>query len=333
MLKYFTKLFLVIGVCFVVFVILFNSSTILTTNAQVGTSIMNLNFAIANVEPWMQFRGGDARFDGGLRNPLPTAPSCGGPNTMISGSSSTHGVFFSGDTSSTFGQGQVSNLNWLVGGTSYPALYSLPSAGIRRTSYEYIATTLRQSGITPIPLTSVHCSTRPIDVCILNANLPNGVYEVNGNFAITNSNYSFAADRDYVFLVTGNLSLFGNIDVPVGSTVTFAVSEDIRIASGVGSASPTCPPPANIEGFYSADNDIVFEGVNNCSVSVDFMLGLEGSFIANAGNTGGEVINERNLCAANLNFPSVSFRDRPDMILNAPDLLKVQTYTFKEIAP
>lgn len=115
----------------------------------------------------------------------------------------------------------------------------------------------------------------------------------------------------------------GNITVPNGSTVTFSVSGNINVAKTV----------TNIQGYYSADQSFIVLGTNNCTLSSDVQLKAEGSVVVNAGQNGGTFQNQRDLCASDTTTPAVQFIERPDFIINAPQLIQFARPIQKEIAP
>ncbi|PIY94975.1 MAG: hypothetical protein COY68_00735, partial [Candidatus Levybacteria bacterium CG_4_10_14_0_8_um_filter_35_23] len=86
------------------------------------------------------------------------------------------------------------------------------------------------------------------------------------------------------------------------------------------------------EGWYSADGDFIADGTNNCATATDLRLNIAGSVFTGAAGTG-LLINNRDLCAGNINSPSLYIKIRPDFILNAPSVIKTSTYTWQEVAP
>jgi len=316
--------------------------------AQVGTScatatpipggtcsagnLINVNFAIKAGEPWIQAYGLDVRFDSGVDNPVPASPNaaCGGAYTMIAGSGSTPGVLYTGNVAARNGQGNTSVRNWMVGGTVYPELFSPINTGVIRTSYGYVQATLRQSNITPTNLNTV-CAN--INNCTLTASLPSGVYQANGNMSL--NAFTVGADRDIVILANGNVNIQGAVDVPNTSTLTVISAGNIVVPSSIGTAA-SCPAPANatIEGFYSADDNFVLESAANCTTNTaDLQLNVQGSIVVNADKDGGSFVNNRTLCTNNSSYPSFTIKERPDFILNAPDIIKTQSFIWEEVAP
>ena len=306
-----------------------------TTNGALGASctannITDLNFAITNSIPWIQSYDLDIRFDDGYTDTIPQSPSYPPYAIAQSGNAANPGIVFSGDSSFSFGQGQASSANWQVGGTTYSEVFQ-PNTSQLQTSYQHLLDTATGADITPTNLNTVpSCSN--FANCTLPASLPNGIYQANGN--VTINNYNVGANKDQIFLINGNLTLNGNITIPTTSTTLFASSRDIIVPSNVGAVTNTFPlPTAQLQGFYSAGEDFIVQGINNCLVGTDRMLVVAGAVIVNANGAGGDFINQRDLCGGNPQYPAFSIQARPDFILNAPSFLMKQNTVFREDAP
>ena len=300
----------------------------------VSSNVPNVNFAIAPVGPWIQSTGADIRFDDGFNYYLP-APggSCVPVNSYASviGGGGIPGIIFTGDRNAIFGQGSASFKNWVVGGTSYPEVFTPAKGNVIRTSYNYINAQIKQAGLTPVDITAWCGITNN---CVLGAGFPHGLYIANGDLTFsgpgTPKSYTFPTPPtggNYVILVNGNLTINTQIHVPTTSTVTFIVSGDIIVASTVGNTTGdfTTTTP-QIEGFYSTDGSFI-------TGTGSLRLNIAGSIIVNAGLTGGTFQLQRDLVAGNANCPAFSIQERPDFILNAPDLIKYQNTIYQELAP
>jgi len=315
-----------------------------------GSNITNLNYGISNLSPWNQCLGGDCRNDAQGYNvdiPASATPACGGAYASVPHGSSNQGVIFTGDSNASFGSGQASASNWVVGGSGTLQEVYAPPGGSIPASYSYYQGVIRKSGITPTVVDSVthpQCGPGGLTSCDLSLSapspLPNGVYQVNGDLTLTGPTYTFTGGRHYVFLVNGNLRINTRLYVDVGSTVTFAVTGDIHVNSTVGQAAitgsgatPADPDPAALQGFYVTDRSFIIEGQNNFCTSSDSRLNVAGVVIVNAGGTGGRVQNNRDLCAGDASCPTYSFISRPDLILNAPDFLKKPGSVWQELTP
>ncbi len=304
-----------------------------------NNNIINLNFGISNEPGWIQSVCGDIRQDSGITNIIPPNPSWGGyvgpymiqkdATICNTGGIGGPGIAFTGSTNAYYGQGQAAANpnNWTVGGTAYPESLQTPPSQELKTSYNALSALMRQAGLTPTDLATV-CT---LSNCTLPATLAHGLYKANGS-VILNA-YTFPApppNQNYVFLINGDLTINGNITIPVGDTAMFSVSGNIYVNPGVGT-TPVTSTAANIEGFYSADKSFVVDpGGSGCST---LKLNIYGSIVVNAALTGGSFQNNRNLCSANLTAPAIAFFQRPDFILNAPAFIKTSSHVWQEVLP
>ena len=313
------------------------------SSCLIDDSIINLNFAIAPADPWIQSTCTDIRFDNGFNYYIPSTGTCGGAGgayaSVTAATCTTPGIIFSGENNAVFGQGNASQTpyGWVVGGSSYPELFTPSRGNVIRTSYKYMSGKIKQAGLPPTDITG-SCGTDGKNPCVLGAGFNNGLYIADGDLIFsgqgTPKSYTFP-EGNYVILVDGKLTIKARIIVQKGSTVTFIVSGDIIIDPSVGNTNIegfTSTTP-HIEGFYSADGSFIIQGTNNCSVGADKRLNIAGSVVVNAGLTGGTFQNQRDLCAGNATCPAFSIQERPDFILNAPDIIKYQNTIYQEVAP
>src|SRR6185369_10225325 len=186
--------------------------------------------------------------------------------------SHTPGIVFSGAGTTDFGQGNVSTTGWLVGGATYAEEYPTESRQ-SEVSYEYLLDKITSASIPITDITTVSgCSN--LASCTLPPGLQNGVYKANGN--LTLNPMTFLPDKNFVFLINGDLTILGSIIVPNGSSAFFASSNDINIDKNVGTFTNLFPlPGGQLQGIYSADRDFNIEGVNDCVVGKDKMLNFE----------------------------------------------------------
>lgn len=287
-----------------------------------GGNITNLSFGISNFRPWFQSVCGGMRIDNGITDQIPqTAQGGDYASTTLNVFCTNADVIFTGDSTATFGQGQASIANWLVGGTTYPEVYTPGPSGIH-TSYAYLLAKTQQGNITPTNLSTI-CS---LSNCTLPANLGHGVYQANGN--VTLNGYTFPINQNYVILVNGTLTLNGNIFVPVGSTAVFSSSGNIIVTPTVGYNPGFLFP--NLDGIYSTDRSFIVNSTNTCN---DLTLSISGAVITNAALNGGSFQNQRDLCGNDALYPTIYFYQRPDFFLNLPDFLRTQTTATWEAAP
>jgi len=280
--------------------------------------ISNLNFAINNSYPWIQTICGDVRMDNGIINKAPLGQSMLTTNSTCA----SPGIIFSGNGTTDFGQGQPSSSGQVVGGASYPEVYTPSSSGGIASSYTYLSQKSQSGGLMSINLSTV-CN---VSNCNLPANLPKGIYVANSN--VTLNAYTFPLNNNYIFLINGNLTINGNVLTPNSSSTFFSTSGNIIIPSGVG--SPANVTTANLSGIFSTDRSFILQTNNNCT---DLQLNMEGTLIVNAGRTGSRLQNNRDLCSSNGTYPTMVITQRLDYILNSPDFIKVQNHTSEEVKP
>ncbi len=289
-----------------------------TPTPPASGNIININFGINNLHPWIQSVCGDIRNDNGFTNLQPagqsaieTNPSCINP-----------GIVFSGDTNSSFGQGQPSTTNWVVGGTNFAEVFAPVNSGRIFTSYDYLSEKSQTLDTPPINVNTVCIVTN----CTLPTNLATGIYYADAD--VTLNAYNFPANRNYVFLIDGNLTIRGNVLTPVGSSSLFSTSGNIIIPRTVGNTTAVTLP--NLSGIFSTDRSFILQTNNDCT---DLRLNLEGTLIVNAGGTGGALQNNRDLCNNNSTTPTMRITQRLDFVLNLPDFVRIQSTLYEEVAP
>jgi len=336
-------------------------------------SIQNVNFGISDSIPWYQGQGGDIRADRGVSNPIPDpragdTPACVKKGNIITGSSTTAGVWFSGDSSWDFcasvntckdrannNPPTPPNLNeWIVGGTGDTrAKYSSRINGALSTEYGVLLNTATSNNITVN--NGIPGCGNPAAGCAIPNNLANGVYRIQGNMLLNAS--TLGRNHDYVFLIDGDLRIAGNVFVPVSSTAVFSSRNDILISSTVGQSADlagsqtNCTiadpnndsgnhPGCNVEGIYSANHNFVVEGSgklgcqNIPATPRDRKINIAGVVIANAlPSTSGGFSSQRDTCEDTLYCPVFTIKDRPDFVLNAPEFMKYKNYLWQEVAP
>ncbi len=300
-----------------------------TGGACSNGNIDNLNFAISNANPWVQLIDLDGRVDTGFKTTIPATANrqCGAYASTQDINANTPGIPFSGDTMADFGEGKASSKNWVVGGSIYPETVSQIGESLR-TAYTSLNNTIMRAGLTMTNISTISgCSN--LNNCTLPDNLANGIYQANGN--LTLNGYMFPANKNYIFLIKGDLTIMGNITIPIGSTALFSTAGDIFVDKGVKAAANSCPAPTGqLQGVFSADKNITVEGINDCSLGTDTMLNIEGSIVMNAARGGGTFTNNRDLCSDNAQYPSVTIKSRPDFLFNAPNIISQQnTYSIE----
>lgn len=333
----------------------------------VGNDIANLNFGIQQPPanpPWFQCIGADCRIDdkdgtgsppSGFEDDLPTDGTppvyCNDDSnyparyaSIPNGTTSNMpGIIFSAGSINLGTQGgQASNQNWRVANSAFKPVRSK----VIRTSYNYYTSVVTENGMPTTQLNSVAgCSDSGTKISCnsLPANLSNGIYVSGKTVDFNMASYTFTGNKNYVFLINGDLNMNGNILVDNGSTATFSVSNDINIGSSVGGPATT---PCNvtdftapiqegchIEGYYSADRNFTI------GASSTLRLNVAGAIVVNANKaddpaTIGKIqYSNRDLGMDNNSCPAFSLTERPDFILNAPEFIKHATFTWQEVAP
>lgn len=280
-------------------------------------NIINLNFGITNNYPWFQSTCGDIRNDNGINDLLPA-----GQFANITDATCTNpGISYTGDTTAVYGNGQESASNQQAGGPSYPEVF--PTSSALQTSYASLLAKAQAANIIPTDLATV-CT---LSNCTLPNNLSHGLYSANGDVTIANNNYT-VNNGNYVFLINGTLTFTGNIQVNAGSTILFSTTKDIIIAGNVG--SPPNNANSSLDGWFVAGQNFIVQSVGNCN---DQRLNIAGTVIVNAQGGGGIFQNNRDLCGNDATDPTVTFSQRIDMIINAPQFLKQQQTISQELAP
>jgi len=286
-------------------------------------NISNLNFGFGNLPGWLQGKGGDLRDDNRFGDEI---PAIGEPYASIPKAlGGTAGIVFSGSFDPYFGNGGPSAPGWQAGNLSYPEEF-LPKTGIK-TSYDYITNTISQAGLSYNTLACTYTN------CTLPANLANGLYKINQSLNLGDPNsttlprptYTFPVNKNYVFVVNGNLTINTNIVVPIGGTATFIVNGNIVVKSGV----------TGLAGIYSADQIFEVQGIASCPTP-DTELTIEGTAVANAEQSVSNfrfIYPTRSLCSENQTTPVINLMERPDFLLNLPQLIRVKNKTWQEVVP
>ena len=309
-------------------------------------SIINLNIGVTpNVVSWFQSVGGDMRWDAGFTNVIPST-AIGGAYASVPSVGGMPGIIFAGGKGfpSDFGTGGSPSQNppfgWIVGSFTYPEIFK-STRSLVSSSYRYLLETVNYSEINKKGVSNL-CTTNDSYNCILDPSLTHGLYWIIGaggidaDLNLNGAGYTFPVpegSRDYVILVKGNLNINEEIHVPVGTTVIFSATGNITVNKNIGTAIVTDSTTTPIEGFYSADHDFIIEGINDCSIGPDKRLNIGGTVVANAWRIGGTFINNRNLCVNNQNYPSVVFIQRPDFLLNYPNLVSQIPRSWREEKP
>ncbi len=125
-----------------------------------------------------------------------------------------------------------------------------------------------------------------------------------------------SSDKKIVYLVGGDLDITDNIEVEEGGFLTFIVSGNITIEDSVDI----------IEGIYIVDGSIS-TGTKGTD-EADPQLLLNGTFVAYGGFS-----LDRDFKEGNETEPAHVFSYRPDLLINAPEGLFTNIYTWKQVSP
>ncbi len=291
-------------------------------------NIINLNFALSNLQAWFQGACTDLRVEtSGVDDPVPNTGSCGKVSNSFAivapkNNSAAIGIYFSGQNSPSFGYngGQASFPNYVIS-QPYPSNFT-PVSGVTRDTYDYLLATANSSGITPVDLSGIdpttgfpYCGAGGVADCDFETTLPDGVYIVpssanGGNLTLdlTHILPDPGNFKSYVFLVSGKLTITSNVLVPSATSAIFAVKGDITVDASIGETDATSLMP-DIEGLYSTEGDLwilsnspAYGSV--CAAgggSIDKRLNLYGSMVI-----GGTLHNQRDLCSSDV-CPSLYF--------------------------
>jgi hypothetical protein len=297
-------------------------------------SIQNLNFAVTDSWPWMQFYGLGTRFDDGINNPLPASTTCGGGSFAQGTTSgmSSPGIAFTGNASADYGQGSVSSSGRSAGGISYPEVYSGTSP--LKTSATGLRSAAEKAGYTITQLNSVPACSNPDQHCNLQGK-PKGFYATSGDLMIDQP--LNIASGNYVIVADGNITFGNNVKIIVtqGATLIIAAGKDIIVDQSISPPANACPVPAGqLQGIFSAGRNFIIRGNNgDCSNPADTMVNIDGSLIINSELNGGTLQNKRDLCGGNKSYPSLTIKSRPDFVLNLPAFIFKENVIMHEDTP
>lgn len=265
--------------------------------------------------PWAQAQGGDVYASGWLKSYIPavtprvfnTMGPGGYPGVVTYGTS----FDFDSDPFST-GNTLVSGKNWSVNATQstvnyYDLFYhrfGAPTATDNATFGNLAAVTQPAGKATP--------------------------YYITGDMT-TSGNWTVGTGENIVFLVDGNLTIGGNINITPNSTgfVGFIVNGNITVASTVGT-TPAATAPV-VEGVYIASNALA-SGTFSTGVSTAFTTARfvgKGMFIAD------NFVLQRDLYSYGGDTATSAelFEYNPQLLLTMPESMKELPVTWQEVAP
>ncbi|MCL5411891.1 MAG: hypothetical protein M1150_04140 [Patescibacteria group bacterium] len=148
--------------------------------------------------------------------------------------------------------------------------------------------------------------------------------------------WTIPANNQLTIFALGNLTIKSNIVIPIGSSLTVISSGNITIDPEVGNSSMDETDSSfndpSLEGVYIADGGITVAAQGPGSTEKRFIG--KGAFLALGSE--GLTLNrdlDRGSNRFNMDFPAEKFIYRPDLLVNAPSLLKKASYTWQETSP
>lgn len=248
---------------------------------------------------WFQAQGGDVYASGTLTSLVPVGIS---PRYFVL---DDPGVVTYG-TSYDFNGADVSSKKWLVN-ESY-ASTDWYSVFFNRfgspTTPDYDCST------TPCTVTKPASRTTPYYVV--------GDMTTSGNWVVGNGTF--------IFLVDGNLTLGGSMNITGNGFIGFIVKGNITVSNSIGSAYTDSTP--DIEGMYVTSPPGSFMTGTSSTAGKERLV-LKGSFVS------GNFLLQRDLDAIGQNTTTSSelFIYNPMLLVTMPDAMKEIKVTWKEVAP
>lgn len=271
---------------------------------------------VAVSSSWLQSETLDVRVDGGYDYPVPAGTSCPA-FASLTGDSTTPGIIFSGTSDPKFGSGQASVKNWVVGDGAYPEVFG--STKPQKLSYDSAYAASQKAGTMREAFT-FGSSTSP------------GIYHFADALVITDKIHIVSGEQ-YVLLVEDGVDIENEITVDPGGFLLIVSKTSISISGTIGTTPSCSSATTQLDGIFVADDSITFESAKTCTDGGDIMVQASGTFVTNAGRTGGEFVQKRVLCGSNTGFPPVRVLPRLDMLLNFPNFLKSTSRIWQEVAP
>jgi len=285
-----------------------NTATFATT----GDPSVELNFAYRRVfGGWWQVIGGDAYGGGGIVSEIPETCTGGVCEPfLVRALDNQAGLPKFKAGSLDIGNSPVAFASAAGANTAQGANVNDGPAQDRRYNYDFFLANARsypKTNITGITGKPVYSPPVGQDFQI---------YYLPGNGAAQyDINFSVLSNEKMIFFVDGDVSVLGNVDVEEGGLLAVIASGTITFDS----------PVANAEGFWIAD---VINIASSGDTATEVKFHGEGLF-AGISN----IILNRNLGDTNNTSPAEEFQFRPDLLINAPDALKIRDSLWREVAP
>ncbi len=165
------------------------------------------------------------------------------------------------------------------------------------------------------------------------------LYHVDGDLIFNPSDPLLDSNARVVILVNGTLTINRDARVRDGkSLLILAAKNNVIIGNDVGQLNPESSAP-NIQAIITAEDNITIQGTADCPANPDRRLNIEGTLVANSDNpfgvesSGGKLINNRTLCSADSDNPSLYVKSRLSFITSLTDFYKVSTSIWNEVEP
>lgn len=257
---------------------------------------IKVNYSSQIIYPlWFQTQGGDVHGNDEVNSPIP--PTCVAPCRpyLSLAQDGFNGVVSSGDTIFP-GNGFIGELkNWYVEDEE--------TIDFSDYDYQYFAKLLENETL-----------QKPPDIADVNA-IKSGFYQFISSQTFDTSKFkSNPVSTTIVVLVDGDLEIRKDIKVANGGFLAFLVSGDILVDEDV----------VDLQGVYIASDELKLTGENDTPLNAKgIFIGLDGVLIEREFED--EILNNTT--------PVATFVYRPDLFINAPDVLRQPRYTWEEVAP
>jgi hypothetical protein len=140
------------------------------------------------------------------------------------------------------------------------------------------------------------------------------------------SGLTISGGQKYILLVDGNVNINGYINVVPGSFLMIVSSGDVVMGSNLGQELGETSSTKVVDGWYVADGVIRVSSTGDQNTDLRFVG--RGSFVAWGGF---DMMRDRG--AKNNSEPPQKFVYRSDMLLSAPDVIKMKSKEYSEFAP
>ena len=260
---------------------------------------------------WVQTNGGDVYASGSLKSFIPditprvfsTSGTGGSPGVV------TYGTTYDFD-GGTVGQGpdRVSPTNWLVNET--------------RSTIDYYDYFYRRYGSPTVTDNASFINLAAVEQPASRAT----PYYIDGDMT-TSGDWVVGDGENVVFIVTGNLTIGGQINITGTGFVAFIVNgQYLTIDSSVGTTAASTTPV--VEGVYVVSPSGTFQTGLSTSVGTAKFVG-KGMFIA------GNFLLQRDLdlYGGNTLYPPELFVYNPKLLVTMPDEMKELPVIWQEVAP